>query len=317
VLTEPGPSHEIAVRWSPVLYLIIVATAVFVSGAWLLANAAMLRAMRKLGMTPILGHAWRAATMAGILIGGALYLGSLLGLPLSWIGGLALVTVVVHGARVGHALAVARSFFATIDDACRDRTDAKITTLLSLRSPPNRAQAYAVWVSYILIAARRAHDLGETERAVRWLGEIDPRRVRYDHGLVLVLARASFAFSLGRRDDARAALAYLPPDLKFPALEEPLAILRALLAVLDGDASDPRLEQVTSSAARSTDQNMIDGWAGVEAHLRAARGDVEGATEILRAMLERGAQQAVERMARHGGPASPLVARVLDAAPYR
>jgi hypothetical protein len=300
-----------------VLYVLIFGTAIVMIGTALLAQAVLWRAIRRLGITPMRRAPWLRTVLGGIGISAALSLGAMARLPVSWVAALAAFALFLHGFRLVRALTVARRFYANIDDACRDPSDARIVTLLGLRSPPSGSRDYTDWVSYILLAARRAHDLGQSERAIGWSAAIDPRRVQYDHGLSLVLLRASFALSLGRREDARAALAYLPTDLNYPAAEESVAMLRALLAVLDGDVSDARFRYVTEARARATEPSAADGWAAVDAHLRAARGDVEGATEILRTLVTNGRRSAVERIGRHVGPASPLVARVLEASPYR
>ncbi len=203
-----------------------------------------------------------------------------------------------------------------LDDACRHGDDTKIEALLELRTPPRRPRAYNAWAAYILVAASRAHALQQTERGSAWLSAVDPERVRPQTRLYLLQARSAFALSLGQREEARTLLQLVPASVKPSTLQESFVILRALLAAIDGDDSEARLREVQAARARATGF-AFDGWTAVEVHVRAARSDEAGASDLLRDMLKRDNSAGVARLARHGGPGSALAARVLGGEPYR
>lgn len=210
-----------------------------------------------------------------------------------------------------------RTFYRELEIAIESSDDTMSEALLALRHPPISKRAATLWMVRIMQAALRAHELGRSDRALRWLGAIDPNRLTEGERIAFFQARIALAISLGQIELARETMRHVPQSIAIPMYREAVTILRALLVAIDGsDVSDERLEE-TRAARKTATGNSLDGWMAVEAHLLAARGDTIGAIDVLRGLKARVPPQNFERIARHGGPASPLASRLHLESPYR
>lgn len=210
-----------------------------------------------------------------------------------------------------------RSFYRELDVAITSPDEGMGETLLALRQAPTSTRAAELWTARIMQAALRAHELGRSERALHWLGAVDPNRLTEGERIAFFQARIALAIALGRIELARETMRHVPSSIPIPMYREAIEILRALLAAIDGhDVSDERLE-AARKARKAATGNSLDGWMAVEAHLLAARGDTLGAIDVLRSLKARVPPQNFERITRHGGPASPLATRLHLESPYR
>ncbi|AKU94887.1 hypothetical protein AKJ09_01551 [Labilithrix luteola] len=210
-----------------------------------------------------------------------------------------------------------RTFYRQLDDACTSPDETTGELLLSLRHAPKSRSDYSLWTVRILQAALRGHELGRSDRALRWLGALDPKSLGDVERIVYLQARAVLAVALGQLDVARETMLQLPQTIALPRHRNSIAILRALIVAIEGsDVSDERLAS-TRAAREAATGNSLDGWSVVEAHLLAARGDTLGALELLRGVKARVPPHAFERVVRHGGPASSLASRMQVEGAYR
>lgn len=208
-----------------------------------------------------------------------------------------------------------RRFFRSLDEICLDADDARAETFLALRRPPVGRAARARWFWCVLHAASRAHELDRTDRGLRWLDALDAGSLPPDRRLVLRLSRASLALSLGRKEIARAELNEIPANVASSEMAEAIAWSRLLLSVLDGTPPSTALDDVRARRAREKTPQSV--WIAIEAHLLAARGDESAARATLRELRMHYGDIAIKRVARHGGPASPLALRLDEDEPYR
>jgi hypothetical protein len=109
--------------------------------------------------------------------GAAVYLTSIL-FEASWSGSaMGGALVLMHAVRVGRPALAWRRFFLALDDACTTPDRTRIERLLGLSRPPLGYGAHETWVTRILLAAHRAHELEQTERAIAWLDAFDLPRL--------------------------------------------------------------------------------------------------------------------------------------------
>jgi hypothetical protein len=183
--------------------------------------------------------------------------------------------------------------------------------------PPSES-AFATYARTALDVGQRLGAAGLSEEAVRMLEGIDESRLsllsRAKRTHVLAVCRLRG----GDRRAAREELSRIPRPVPDVDWEDAVASLDALLLALEGDPREAEtrarlaLERVRVPAVRASLQSAL-------AHSLAAQGLRDDAEAILREMQETYGHEALARVVRHAGAASPI-AETLQAAsgtPYR
>ena len=120
-------------------------------------------------------------------------------------------------------------------------------------------------------------------------------------------------------EERRACLGEVARPVSDPLWERALAAHEALLAALDGEA-EPAEAASRAGFATEPDPILRLTWKMAHAHALAALGrDDEARAALLEVRDQAPDPQPLERVVRHGGPASPLAKALLTdtGAPYR
>ena len=184
---------------------------------------------------------------------------------------------------------------------------------------PSRSRRYIVWSRTVVHCAGHLSRKGFLREALETVALLDVARLDPLGRCARTQIVAATSIALGDRTRARTELQALPRPAATPLYERALSALAALLDVLEGRgaAIDPTL---AARIAEETDPNVRATLRAAHAHALAAAGQRDEALAVLRELRggELGAR-AIERVAMHGGPASPLASALHaeDVPPYR
>lgn len=203
-------------------------------------------------------------------------------------------------------------FYASLDVVCLGVDDGPGRSLLLLDAPAGRGAEQVRRQVRAEIAARRAHALDRSDRAFVWATALPPRATTQAARARRSVQYATYALAAGWRERAREALAGAPDVPVDPEVDAAREALKAVLDVLDGVATS-ELRTRAETEWQGAPPNAA-GWAAAAAHLRAAEGDPEGAKLRLERVRAANGRTGLLRVARQGGPASPIAAELSEAA---
>jgi len=201
------------------------------------------------------------------------------------------------------------------DDASVAAVDASLERIR--RSHEGRSRGYEAWARWVLYAAAQASQADRTADALRWTCALRTEELPPSLRAMRAQYVAAFAIAQGRREQARQALAAVPRPAPSPRIEQALLGTEGVLEGLEGDASAAR-RRAERALATKLDPAVRLMWQTTRAHALATLGESAEARAVLLALRDENGEFMLRRIARQGGPASPLASALLqDAAPYR
>ncbi len=189
--------------------------------------------------------------------------------------------------------------------------------LVGLVGKPSGFEPYSRWARTVTYVAAGAVRAGFHEDGLYWCERLDRRRLDFEVSASRAQIMAAAFVALRDRKSAREVIASVPRPVRTPVWERALTAMTVLLDALEGDFASAEV-RAREGLARETELVLKQTWRAARAHALAALERRDEAMQELRDLRTDDAGN-LERIARHGGPASPLAEALMaeGGAPYR
>jgi hypothetical protein len=259
------------------------------------------------------------ALVLAVLFTGIAVIAGVAGAALAALASIAVAApVLLHRARRAHRIEQAIARLG--DPVAQAESIARLGAMLGTAPSWPTPGAYLRWAQVVIYVAASASRAGVVEIALEWLGRLDVARL--DDERRAARAQAAAACSIQTRDRARAReeIARVARPAPNAVFERAITALEMLLDALDGVSPERVEKRARETAAEEPEGSVRATLLMARAHALADLARREDALEVLRDLRTvETSMPLLERVVRHGGPASTLAEALLAEAggPYR